>query len=245
MDRRLFLGAAGSVLGGCALEMEPGEDLGSVQQVTTTWPDGTYATFLSSGRLYATRDYESISYTTVVAAAAGTSWHTNNPKRFSVIVTAMNEVRGGLCGNAARARYNAINNWCSEFARWVLLAAGLNDVGVCVVAGRPNCQQMLYFSSVRTVQDAVGFFAVFGRYTSASQMTKTSVRPGDYLALTNSAGVKKGHSAIAMAVSADYKWVWTAEGNVGDCVRWNLRPFFNNGVLHSDIDGVGNIDLLL
>lgn len=44
------------------------------------------------------------------------------------------------------------------------------------------------------VQDMVGFFAMFNRYTLASQMTKTSVRPGDYLALTNSAGVKKGHS---------------------------------------------------
>ena len=87
----------------------------------------------------------------------------------------------------------------------------------------------------------IKLFTDFGGFTAAAQMTKSpyTVQPGDYLAMYNNT-----HSAIALAVSNDYRWIWIANGNQDDCVGWQLLPYFTNGVLNSDISGVGNIDTL-
>ena len=101
-----------------------------------------------------------------------------------------------------------------------------------------------YLSGVRLTARLINCFKFYNAFTEDSSLGPPCVRPGDFLALTNSSGTRNGHSGIALAVSDDYKWVWTAEGNVGDCVAWKRRPYFTNGVLNPDIDGVGNIDVL-
>src|SRR5688500_14431143 len=90
---------------GCVQEVGGSdEELGSMQQAATFWPDGTYAKFFNSGRMYATHKYTDISYMQVIAAAAGSNWSLDNPERFRVMVDAMNEAREGRCGDVARSR---------------------------------------------------------------------------------------------------------------------------------------------
>ena len=67
---------------------------------------------------------------------------------------------------------------------------------------------------------------------------------GDYLALRGPDGKSFGHSALIMAVSSDYRYVWTSEGNVGDCVAFKQRDFFVNGKLNPDINGWGSITVM-
>ena len=40
-------------------------------------------------------------------------------------------------------------------------------------------------------------------------------------------------------MSFDRRYVYTVEGNVGDCMSVERRDYFVNGVLASDIDGIG------
>lgn len=244
MNRRLFLGGLGLSLAACNVSFDPEEETDSLEQRDTAWPDGTYARFRDNGFLYATRAYTDLSYLHVIAAAAGSNWAANNPERFTVLVHAMNEVRAGLCGDAARERYHAKNAWCSEFTRWLYLDAGLRDVSYCPSRGRGGCPSTTSLSGVRVTAQMIALFANFGAYTRASAMTRTSVKPGDYLSLVGGEGPDH-HSGIALGVSADYRWIWTAEGNVGDCMYGVIHPFFQDGKLDSRICGVGNIDILL
>jgi hypothetical protein len=195
--------------------------------------------------MYATHPYTDISYLNVIAATTGSNWSLENPERFRVIVDAMNEAVVGRCGDVARERYNAVNNWCSEFARWSLLNSGMNNVGYCAALGPrgTGCLSWPMLSDVRTTPQMVKLFFNLGGFTPDSSMTTSSVKPGDYLAMTGSSG-RCGHSGIVLGYSADYRWIWTVEGNVGDCVVGQRRPFFVDGVLDPKIDGVGNIDIL-
>lgn len=230
------------------------EVVGSSAQADTEWPDGTYARIRDDGRLYATHSYTDLSLTTVIAAAAGSDWASANNSRFLVMVHGMNEVMAGRCGDAARARYNASGAYCSEFARWVYLDAGLNNIHYCygTVPGSrttylPLCNTSS-LSGVRLTIQMVTMFRDHGAFTEDSSMTPTPhmVQPGDYLALTGSSGDRYGHSAIALAVSNDYKWLWLVQGNrPNGCVSWDRIPYFTNGQLNPAINGVGNIDILL
>jgi hypothetical protein len=245
MNRRTFVTGLGAALVGCHVSFDPNaEDVASIEQRITTWPDGTYATMRSTGVLYATHSYKDINYLQVIAAAAGTAWHAANPARFQVMLKAMNEAVIGLCGDAARQKYGSERNWCSEFTRWVYLEAGLTDVSYCAVRGRSACLGTQSLSMVGVTMQMVNLFSHFQKFAPASPMAPASVRPGDYLSLVGSEGPNR-HSGIALAVSADYKWIWTVEGNIGDCMSAERRPYYTNGVLDSRICGVGNIDLFI
>lgn len=249
INRRKFLGGLGASLSAslaaCQVSFDPNEEVGAAEQADTVWPDGSYARFRDNGFLYATHPYTDLSYMHVIAAAAGSNWAANNPERFMVIVKAMSEVHGGLCGDPARRRYDATKNWCSEFTRWVYLQTGARDISYCAVAGGRGlaCVGVQSLSSVTLTAQMINLFSHFNAFTPASSMTKTSVKAGDYLSLVGSEGPNR-HSGIALGVSADYRWIWTAEGNVGDCVYGSIRPFFQGGTLDSRICGVGNVDIL-
>lgn len=246
MNRRVFMGGMGASLGAsltaCQVSFDPSEEVGSSEEADTVWQDGSYARFRDNGFLYATHPYTELSYLHVIAAAAGSNWAANNPARFSVILKAMNEVHGGLCGDAARNRYNAKRNWCSEFTRWVYLQTGARDLVSCTGYGR-GAPCLLTLSGVTKTWEMIWMFNYHKAYTPAASMTTTSVRPGDYLSLVGSDG-PDSHSGLVLGVSANYKWIWTAEGNVGDCVYGSIYPFFQQGALNSRICGVGNIDIL-
>lgn len=92
----------------------------------------------------------------------------------------------------------------------------------------------------------VTLFTDYGGFTPDSAMTRSpgTIQPGDFLALKGSSGDRYGHSAIALAVSNDYKWVWIEQGNrPNGCVSWDRIPYFTDGVLNDNIDGVGNVDV--
>lgn len=246
------MGGLGASLAGslaaCNVSFDPNEEVGSQEEADTAWPDGTYARFRDNGFLYSTHPYTDLSYMHVIAAAAGSNWAAANPHRFGVILKAMNEVHAGLCGDAARERYNAKNNWCSEFTRWLYLQAGAKNLSYCALPGlQGECYAWQSLANVRLTAQMVQLFAHYNAYVPdayvpAERITKTSVRPGDYLSLVGSQGANS-HSAIVLGVSANYKYLWTAEGNVGDCMDGSIHPFIQDGVLDSRICGVGNMDI--
>lgn len=234
---------------------EPAQDLlESTQRADTAWPDGSYARIRDDGRLYATHPYTDLTYLHVIAAAAGSDWAAAHPLRFNVMLSAMNEVYAGRCGDVARARYNATGEWCTEFARWNLLNAGVENAVTCGSWVRTcsrggctpyTCGYDLYLSDARAVSHMIKLFTDFGGFTAAAQMTRSpyTVQPGDYLAMDGGSGPNT-HSSTALAVSNDYRWIWVANGNQDDCVGWQRLPYFTNGVLNPNINGVGNIDAL-
>lgn len=213
----------------------------------------------ASGRVYTTSggiDYEDIQSNHVFNAMRDSTWPTSSPKRYSIIDWAdwenYNEdmsrygVPGeGQCGDAARAHYGAEpgKKWCTEYARWVLRAGGLRNIRYCKTSFI-GCVDYVYLSEASTVDDMVKLFTANGGWTNRANLTINSFQPGDYMAVM-SHNLHKNHSAIIMAVSSDKRWVYTSEGNVTsstgrDCVWYNRRNLYVNGVLDSEIDGVGS-----
>lgn len=127
----LVLAALASTHCTVAVDSQSSESVESSEQADTAWADGTYARIRDDGRLYSTHSYTDLLDVHVIAAAAGSNWAAAHPLRFSIMVSAMNEVRAGLCGDAARARYNASGAWCSEFVRWNFINAGVDNVSTC------------------------------------------------------------------------------------------------------------------
>ncbi|MBN1696722.1 MAG: hypothetical protein JW881_04350 [Spirochaetales bacterium] len=156
--------------------------------------------------------------------------------RTLVLNVGLNEVKTGYCGAEAKSRYGAKPDakWCSEFARYVYLESGIYS---------DYFQAWNMLRKVTTVDKFRDFFRDYGQWlvTSKGQVNGNTIYPGDYLALTGSAG-EKSHSAIAVAVSPTLGWVCTVEGNQeGGCTAYKFRPYIVNGSVHEDIDAIGKI----
>ncbi|MBM4430676.1 MAG: hypothetical protein FJ026_10075 [Chloroflexi bacterium] len=168
-----------------------------------------------------------------------TSYINNDPQlewfQKKVALTALQEAVSPLCGDDARNRYDASGYWCSEFARWVYLQAGMNDI---------DCCWGLELSDVTLNKELVKLFDHYGRFKwrSKGQVTIQTVGVGDYLSWTTK-GKKKNHAVICVGVNHDRKFIWTVQGNVGDCVWYGTEDYFPDGTTcNADIDGVGKID---
>jgi hypothetical protein len=159
--------------------------------------------------------------------------------RTNLLEIGLLEASTGWSGNAARSRYNAEGEWCTEFARWVFLRAGMK-LSICGVTN--SCPIFGSLATVTTVEQIVNLFQSTGRWRAPA--TPALIEPGDYLALTGSDG-KKSHSGIAVAISPDHRWIWTVEGNVDDKVQYRGRDLIVDGVMNPDIHGVGKLDASL
>ena len=142
--------------------------------------------------------------------------------------TAAGEMQLGMCGLAAKARYGAEPDakWCSEFAAAVYRWSGF------------------YVPPIVTTKQLVDWFRALGRWVGHAQIARGSAQVGDYVALdTNSTdGKKKNHSAIIIGIAYDQRHVLTAEGNVGDCARMKVRPWFDaQGALNPQVYGLGRL----
>jgi hypothetical protein len=144
------------------------------------------------------------------------------------------EVSGGWSGDLARSRYDARNNWCSEFARYVYLHAGMFSDDVW---------DLMELFSVKTVPDFRDLFKDHNAWkvTANGQVNQNTINVGDYLALTGSSGQDKTHSAIAVAVSRCKRHVLIMEGNCNDAVNFRSIPYYQDGAVNADIDAVGKI----
>jgi len=179
-----------------------------------------------------------------------------NPGRLSAVSWAMTEQAEGRCGDTASEYYGAYycfttllwpfstcthDEWCSEFALWVLHTAGLDPNGT--LRGT-NLFGFVTTSTVRDRFDANGL--LWGRDVLTRVHDGSGARypqPGDYLFerdLTD--GTHWGHSGIVIGISNDSRYVYTVEGNThGGCVTFYARDYIVNGVLSDRIDGVGRI----
>jgi hypothetical protein len=174
----------------------------------------------------------------------------NDPRlewfRKKVALTAIEEMAivPTLCGDDARNRYDASGNWCSEFAAWVYRRADMKNIRYC-----KNhfiwCWNYVYLDEVKLTKELVNLFDRNGHrfyWRTNNQVKPQTAEVGDYVSLTTK-GKKKNHSAIIVAVSQDKKLIWTAEGNVGNCLWMGGRDYFKDGVnLDISIDGIGKID---
>jgi hypothetical protein len=169
--------------------------------------------------------------------------------RADTVYQALGQDDIGLCGAQARDTYWADSGaaWCSEYARWVYIKTGVPAENCYVWETEDNgnvdyaCPEL---RDVTTVSDLVAWFGLLaGGWTDAGGVRPGQVRPGDYIALTTD-GESFNHSALVVAISDDYRYIWTSEGNFDDCVRFNRRDFFVDGHLNPDINGVGNYDTL-
>jgi hypothetical protein len=163
-------------------------------------------------------------------------WRNGYPNRSTVVNIAIQEGDRALCGGTAQSKYLASGEWCSEFARWVLMQSGSTDP---------------FLLEVSTTQQLVSQYQTFSAYTPRASVTPGTAHPGDFLSLiSGSTGSSNGHSAIIVGVSTDSRYLWTVEGNVNSgpntpsCVMYGHRDYFVNGVLNPDIDGIGNTDLM-
>jgi|GEM_PF-6578454 hypothetical protein len=151
----------------------------------------------------------------------------------------------GLCGDDARDRYDASGYWCSEFAAWVLLQAGMKNLCYCdlQVIG---CWDTDCLDDVTLTADLVKVFDRNGnrfKWASKGQVSPQTAGVGDFMSQASDDGKKKNHSAIVVAVSYDYKVIWTVEGNAGDCVYFGYKDYFPDGkTLNPVIDGFGHLD---
>lgn len=252
----LSVGATGCV----ATAGDDDGDLASEQSSLAN--DGVYLgnatghVFVSAGGIAST----DIQSNHIFNAMRASTWPTTAPKRYSIIDWADWEnydedmskygVPGsaGRCGEAARSFYGAGSGkkWCTEYARWVLRKGGLRDIRYCKTS-IIGCVDYVYLSEADTVDDMVKLFSANGGWINRASLTYDSFQPGDYMALT-SHQIKKNHSAVIMGVSADKRFIYTSEGNVTfnggkDCVSYMRRPLYTNGVLDSDIDGIGKVNV--
>jgi hypothetical protein len=198
----------------------------------------------STGKLYSDNspaNWEGVTSEHIWWAAYNqTVWTTNNPKRWSIIDVTGWENWYGLCGAEARPRYGADSSeaWCSEYAQWSLRSAGLRNIRYCALKVLGVCLDYEYLNEANSVNDLVNLFSKNGGWVNEWNITTGTIQPGDYVALRGSAGYR-GHSGMVMAISSDYRWLWTSEGNVGNCVQFMRRDLFVNGVLNPDINGIG------
>lgn len=162
--------------------------------------------------------------------------------RKKVAITALEEAKKGLCGDDARNRYSASGSWCSEFARWVYLKSGMNNIGY------PSGAWTVHLSDVTLNKQLVKLFDYIGlfKWRNKNQVTPQTAEVGDYVSMMTE-GKKKNHAGIIVAVNEDNKNIWTVEGNVGDCVcLYGQRPYFLDGMnLDGNIDGIGKLHMLL
>jgi hypothetical protein len=169
-------------------------------------------------------------------------------RRSDIVYQALGQDDIRLCGAQARDTYWADSGaaWCSEYARWVYDQSGV-PVENCWIWQRDDAGQPTYVCAelydVSTVEGLVEYFQMLGGWTDASGVRPDQVHPADYIALTTD-GESFSHSALVVAISDDYRYIWTSEGNFDDCVRFNRRDFFVDGQLNPDINGVGNLDSL-
>jgi hypothetical protein len=228
---------------------EPWEDdAGDVEQVQSALTNGGVWMGDASGRLYTTSggvSFEDIQSYHVYNAILNSNWQTKAPIRFDIVDWADWENRAARCGADAHARYGVASGtkWCTEYARWIMFQGGVRNIRYCLTHFI-GCLDYVYLNEVDSVAKMVTMFSENGGWISEPNIRLADILPGDYLALTNSSGAKKSHSAIVMAVSFDGRWVYTSEGNVGDCVAFMRRPLFPNGTsaaIHPDIDGLGRM----
>lgn len=155
--------------------------------------------------------------------------------QIKVLNKAQAEADLALCGLSATERYvaEAGSAWCSEFARWVYIQAGVMTDSTTALWGLTSWSRFQ------------NFFTNKGKFLSRSQITPTGstdlLMAGNYLLLdTNLDGVAN-HSALIVGVSADLKYIYTVEGNVSNCTKRLTRPFWVNGVIDAKILGIGKI----
>jgi hypothetical protein len=103
-----------------------------------------------------------------------------------------------------------------------------------------NTQRITYsLRDATNVGLLINRFNAVGGWTLREALQVETIQPGDYLALRGGQ-----HSAVIVAISNDYRYIWTSEGNVGDCVRFMRRDLLVDGALNPEIDGIGNLTTL-
>jgi hypothetical protein len=154
----------------------------------------------------------------------------------------------GRCGDDAIKYYQSDTEYCSEFVRSVYLWHGdvQNKCRCNINAG--ICLHNTCISDIDTSTDWADMFKAYGGWIDRGQVTANSAEPGDYVAMMGD-GHHFGHSAMIVAVSVDGSTIWTMEGNIHDgngpgCVHFEQRPFFVNGQLDGNLDGIGKVNVL-
>jgi hypothetical protein len=194
-------------------------------------------------------DWDSMNNSELETIVGGSAWATQQPSRADILEQAMAQDEVGLCGDSARSAYDADSGaqWCTEYARTIYLWANVpyrncapppqyDDARVPA----PGCDYLESFTSVTRL---VAYFESLGGWTDAGNVQPGQLQPGDYIALTTD-GQSFNHSVLVIAISDDYRYIWTSEGNYGDCVAFVRRDFFIDGQLNPIINGVGNVDAL-
>ncbi len=152
-----------------------------------------------------------------------------------VVDKAQEEANLALCADAATTRYVAAagSAWCSEFARWVYIQAGVMTDSTSAL------WDILAWNQFQT------FFTNRGKFKTRSQIAPVSsdqfALVGNYLLLDTDLDGVPNHSALIVGVSADLTQLYTVEGNVSNCTRRLTRNFWVNGVLDAKISGIGTI----
>lgn len=153
-----------------------------------------------------------------------------------VVATAEREADLGLCGQAATDRYvaKAGSKWCSEFARWVFIAADTM---------KDSTSELWTINSWNRFQN---FFSGKGKFVARSELTRassvSSELVGNYLLLDTNLDGLPNHSALIVGVSPDLSSIYTVEGNYNNCTKRLSRPFWTNSTtISSKIIGIGKI----
>jgi hypothetical protein len=175
-------------------------------------------------------------------------WYINKDPTISwfrkkVAYQALYEAKVGLCGQDAKDRYGASGKWCSEFASWLYLKVGMKNIKYCS-AYFLFCWNNVHLDEVTLNSELVKLFDRNGnrfKWRTRNQVTPQTAEVGDYLSLKTN-GKKKNHAAIIIAVSQDNNYLWTVEGNCGDCVKLQRKNYFKDGSINENIDGIGKID---
>jgi hypothetical protein len=192
-------------------------------------------------------EWEALTVDKLATLLSRSNWaaaSSQNTKRVGIVQTGVAEANLGMCGAPAEQRYGMTqgSNWCSEYARSILLWSGFRNIRYCYTHVI-TCLDYFYLSEAHDVEEMVTLFAENGGWTNRSNTRTTTPRPGDYVALTGSSGKPKSHSAIVLGVSNDFRYIWTSEGNLGDCAGSQRRDFYVDGVLDSKINGFGNASI--
>jgi hypothetical protein len=189
-------------------------------------------------------EWSALTATKIGSLLSNSTWGSANAKRLAIVQRGVSEANLAMCGAPAESRYGLTQgtNWCSEYARSILLWSGFRNIRYCS-AHFITCLDYFYLSESHDVEEVVTLFSENGGWINRTNTRTTTPRPGDYVALTGSSGKPKSHSAIVLAVANDYRYIWTSDGNVGDCAQWTQRDFYVNGVLDSKINGFGNVSI--
>ena len=152
--------------------------------------------------------------------------------RRSVVASAFNEKQDHLCtiNGDFPSRYcnhpldpaDCTGGWCTEFARYVLINAGMYDLsgyGGGSLGHATEVYNMEYIFLNNGVSP--------GSWVPLSNIGPYSFMPGDYLSVHDG-----NHSTIIVGVSFDRKKVWTVERNntaSGDCVDYISYDYMSAG----------------